>query len=283
MPTELTAHPAANALHPRPASGLFHVVRAFRGQLALALALGSATLHAAPPTTLMVEPTERILFEDFSAPELPPRWMTPKGQWKPKDGVLKGLEIEAQKYTGNVRTKADFGRTFVIRSRFKLAGALRTAMAFDGPNGHICRVTIEAHGFSVQKDASATDPKDPVRQLDTAAYPFTKNEWHTLTVEFDGDTVIAWVDDKHFVTGSDPKLDQDKVQVAMSLRGVEAKDEALLIDEVEAWRAKPRADWSERKTKLLAQHAPKPSPPVNGPDHYKNAQAQKAKKASPAK
>ncbi len=253
-------------------------------RFATTVVLCSTALRAAPaparPTTLMVEPTERILFEDFSAPELHSRWATPKGQWKPANGVLKGLEIEAQKYTGNVRTKMDFGRTFVIRSRFKLAGAQRTAIAFDGPKGHICRVTIEPHGFSVQKDASATDPNDPVRQLDTAAYPFTKNEWHTLTVEFHGDTVFAWVDDRHFVTGSDPKIDQDKVQFAQSLRGVEAKDEALLIDEIVAWRAKPRADWAERKSKLLAQHAAKPTPPIAGPDHYKNAQALKAKKSA---
>lgn len=263
--------------------------RVFRGHLLAVLALGSAALHAAstpaatPPATLMVEPTERMLFEDFSAPELPPRWLTPKGQWKPTNGILKGLEIEAQKYTGNVRTKADFGRTFVIRSRFKMAGAQRTAMAFDGPKGHICRVTIEPHGFSVQKDASSTDPNDPVRQLDTAAYPFSKNEWHTLTVEFDGDTVLAWVDDRHVVMGSDPKIDQDKNQFAQSLRGVEAKDEALFIDEVEAWRGKPRADWPQHKARLLAQHAPKPTPPIIGPDHYKNAQALKAKKATATK
>ncbi len=242
--------------------------------------LVSAAENPTAPHTLMVEPTERILFDDFSAPTLNPRWLTPKGQWKPTNGVLKGLEIEAQKYTGNVRTKIDFGRTFVIRSRFKLAGAQRTAMAFDGPKGHLCRITIEPRGFSVQKDASATDATDPVRQLDTAAYDFKQGEWHVLTVEFNGDTVLAWVDDRHVVTGSDPKINQDKVQVAMSLRGVEAKDEALLIDEVEAWRATPRADWAERKTKLLAQHAPPPSPPVVGPDHYKNAQAEKSKKTA---
>lgn len=231
----------------------------------------------------MVEPTERIFFEEFSAPELPPRWLTPKGQWKPSNGILKGLEIEAQKYTGNVRTKADFGRTFVIRSRFKMAGAKKTAMAFDGAKGHICRVIIEPHGFIVQKDAASNNPADPVRQLDAAAYPFTKDAWHTLTVEFHGDTVLAWVDDRHFVTGSDPKIDQDKGRVAISLRGVEAKDEALLLDEVEAWRATPRTDWPARRAILLAQHAPKPTPPIVGPDHYKNAQAQKAKKAASAK
>ena len=252
-----------------------------------AIILSSAALHAAPemarPATLMVEPTERILFEDFSAPELPPRWLTPKGQWKPINGVLKGLEIEAQNYTGNVRTKIDLGRTFVIRSRFQLAGAQKHVVAFDGPKGHLGRVIIEPRGFIVQKDASQSDPSDPMRQLDAAAYDFKPRTWHTLTIEFHGDTVIAWIDDRHFVTGSDPKLDQDKVQVAFGLRGDEAKDEALLLDEIEAWRATPRADWAERRAALLAQHAAKPTPPIAGTDHYKNAQSQKSRKATPVK
>ena len=95
--------------------------------------------------------------------------------------------------------------------------------------------------------------------------------------------MIAWIDDRHFVTGSDPKLDQDKVQVAFGLRGDEPKDEALLLDEIEAWRATPRADWAERRAALLAQHAAKPTPPIAGTDHYKNAQGQKSRKAPPVK
>lgn len=257
----------------------------FRTPLALACLL--AAVPAAPaadsssrPPARMVEPTELIFREDFSAPKLPERWLTPKGQWQPRDGVLKGVEIEAQHYTGNVRTKADLGRTFVIRHRFQLAGAQKHVVAFDGPKGHLGRVIIEPRGFIVQKDASQTDPTDPMRQLDAAAYDFKPRTWHTRTIEFHGDTVLAWIDDRHFVTGSDPKLDQDKVQVAFGLRGDEAKDEALLIDEIEAWRARPRTDWPTRRATLVAQHAPPPSPPIAGTDHYKNAQAQKAKKAA---
>lgn len=234
------------------------------------------------PPGLMTQPGELLMADDFSAPTLDPRWAQPKGQWSAVDGALKGLEIATQKYTGSCKRGIAMGRTGALRFRFRFAGAQKTGVAFDGPKGHICRVIIEPRGFIVQKDGSTTDPADAMRQLDAAAFEFQQGKWYALTVEFHGDTVLASIDERHYVLGSDPKIDQDKTRVAFSLRGDEAKGEAMLFDDVEVWQATQRADWPERKAQLLMQHAPKPNPPIKGTDHFKNAQAQRARKAAEA-
>ncbi|MEQ2006380.1 MAG: hypothetical protein ABMA26_06255 [Limisphaerales bacterium] len=241
--------------------------------------------HAADPqlpATLMNEPGKPLLSDDFTSPTLDARWTQPKGQWRVVDGALKGLEIEAQKYGASTKRQLGFGRTSVIRYRFKMDGTKKTGINIDGAKGHICRVIIEPHGFILQKNGSSTDPSDPARLLDAAAFQFQPNEWYALTVEFNRDTVLAWIDEKNYVLGSDPKLDQEKTSFALACRGVEAKDEATFFDDVKVWEAAPRPDWAARKAKLLSQHAPAPKPPIAGPDHYKNAQAQRAKKAAEA-
>ena len=237
---------------------------------------------AKKPQTLMNEPGKPLLADDFSAPSLDARWVQAKGQWRIVDGALKGLEIPAQKYTGSCKHGMEMGRAGVLRYRFKFAGAQKTGVSFDGAKGHICRVIIEPHGFIVQKDGSQTDASDAMRQLDAAAFEFKRGEWYALTIEFNGDTVLAWIDEQHYVLGSDPKINQDKTRFSLSLRGDEPKDEAMFFDDVQAWQATPHADWAGRKAKLLAQHAPKPNPPIKGTDHYKNAQSQRAKKAAEA-
>ncbi len=259
----------------------------FKLGAAAAAAIFISGAHAAnpkTPLTLMNEIGKVLFADDFSSPTLDARWKQPKGQWRVVDGTLKGLEIEAQKYGAHTKTQLAFGRTSVIRYRFKMAGTKKTGINIDGAKGHICRVIIEPHGFIVQKNGSSTDPSDPARLLDAAAFNFKPGEWYALTVEFNGDTVLAWIDEQHYVLGSDPKLDQEKTSFALACRGVEAKDEATFFDDVQVWDAAPRADWAARKAKMLTQHAPAPLPPIAGPDHYKNAQAQRARKAAaPAK
>ena len=254
-----------------------------RRLLTFVFAASLSVAHAADlqvPSTLMNEVGKVLLADDFSSPTLDARWTQPKGQWRIVDGALKGLEIEAQKYAGHTKTQFTFGRSSVIRYRFKMAGAKKTGINIDGAKGHLCRVIIEPHGFIVQKNGSSTDPSDPARLLDAAAFNFKPNEWYVLTVEFNGDTVLAWIDEQHYVLGADPKLDQDKASFALVCRGVEAKDEAMFFDDVKVWEAAPRPDWAARKAKLLTQHASAPKPPIAGPDHYKNAQAERAKKAA---
>lgn len=253
--------------------------------IAFWFAVSVLNTHAADPqlpSTLMNEPGKPLLSDDFSAATLDARWTQPKGQWRIVDGALKGLEIEAQKYGANTKTRLAFGRASVIRFRFKMAGTKKTGINIDGARGHICRVIIEPHGFIVQKNGSSTDPSDPARLLDAAAFHFHTNEWYVLTVEFAGDTVLAWIDEQHYVLCTDPKIDQDKTSFALACRGVEARDEATFFDDVKVWAAAPRPDWAARRAKLLARHAPAPKPPIAGPDHYKNAQAQRARNAAGA-
>ncbi len=91
-----------------------------------------------------------------------------------------------------------------------------------------------------------------------------------MTVEICAGEILAWIDDHHFIVGSDPKFEREKSRIAFGVHG-----EFIRVDNVKAYVATPNPDWLSTRTRLTKQHADAPAPPVIGPDHYKNAQGKK--------
>lgn len=229
------------------------------------------------PEPLMTRKGKMIFSDDFAGPGIDPRWVRPKGNWAIVDAALKGGERKEDQYSGSSKVSFGFADA-ILHFDLKFDGASKANFAIDSAKGHVCRLTIAPNGFTVQKDASSTDPADPRRVLDTVAFDFKPGQWYTMTVEVCGDEILARVDDRHYVLGSEPKIMRDKSRIAFGVHG-----EFIHLDNVQAYTATPNPDWPVTKAKLQARHAPPPTPPVTGPDHYKNAQALKKRKAEAEK
>lgn len=245
-----------------------------------ALALSACLLTVAPPAApepLMTRKGQPIFADDFAAPDVSPEWVRQYGEWAVIDGALKGGMRKADGHNGTCKMAFDFADA-VVQFDLRFDGATLANFAVDSAAGHVGRLTIAPHGFTVQKDGSGTDPADPRRVLDTAAFAFGRGTWHTLTVEFCGDEVLARVDDRHFVLGADPKFGRAKTRLAFGVHG-----DSLRLDNVRAFAATPHPDWPATRARLAARHAPAPVPAVVGPDHYRNARNQKKRKAEATK
>ncbi len=242
--------------------------------LAALLVIAAAAERPAAPEPLMTVKGKPIFADEFAGPGVDPKWVRPYGEWSVADGALKGSQRKADGHNGNCKVAFDFADA-VVEFDLMFDGATQVNFAVDSAKGHVGRFTIAPRGFTVQKDGSGTDPADPRKALDTAAFAFQPKRWYAMTVEFLGDEVLARIDDRHFVLGSDAKFGRPKTRVAFGVQG-----ESLRLDNVRAFAATPHPDWAATKARLAGQHAAAPVPPVVGPDHYLNAQNEKKRKAA---
>jgi len=221
------------------------------------------------PSPLMTRKGQLIFSEDFAGADIDKKWVRPKGNWSIVAGALQGGERKEDHYSGSC--KVDFeAHDVIVQFDLLFNGASKANFAIDSPKGHIGRLTIAPNGFTVQKDASSTDESDGRRVLDTSAFDFQAGQWYSMTVEICGEEILAWIDDRHFVVGSDPKFKREKSRIAFGVHG-----EFIRIDNVKAYVATSNPDWPATKSRHAKQHADPPIPPVIGPDHYKNAKGKK--------
>jgi hypothetical protein len=194
-----------------------------------------------------------IFSDDFAGPDIDGKWARPKGNWSIADGALKGGERKEDRYSGSSKASFDFNDA-VLQFDLKFDGAGKCGFAIDSAKGHVGRLTIAPNGFTIQKDGSTSDPADPRRVLDTAAFEFEPGKWYTIMVEVSGDEILARVDDRHCVLGADPKFDRHKTRIAFGVHG-----ESIHVDNVRAFAATPNPEWPSLKAKLREQHAPPPA------------------------
>jgi hypothetical protein len=181
--------------------------------------------------------------DDFK--ELSKEWKVAKGSWEAVDGALRGKEVAADMHAAVIKHALP-AKDFILQARFKLDGAKRASISFDG-KGHVCRVNLAPTGFVLQRDAPKDGGEKP-SQLGRGAVELRPGEWHTILVEVVGKDLLAQVDDRDFAFGAHDGVAADKTTFGFPVSG-----ETLVVDEVKVWEATPNPDWASAKEKLAAK------------------------------
>ena len=206
--------------------------------VALVLAAdGRAAEPPAPPKTLMTEPGKLLFSDDLSA-RPGPAWRVAKGKWEPADGGLRGSELKADMHGAVMRHTMPF-KNAVIQYSFRLDGARQTTLSINATKGHLCRVLVNADGFTVRKDDSDhTGPDRPV-VFETKKTPIKPGTWHTLVVELYGKEMVATLDGE---------------QVAFKANfGLTVAGESAAFKDLRVWEATANKTWDATKAKLRAK------------------------------
>ena len=88
-----------------------------------------------------------VIFED-NLSEIREGWGMGNGEWKnDEEGALIGKELEADDHAATFRRNLPLENA-VIQFSFKLDGARATTFSIDNSTGHLCRLSINASGFT---------------------------------------------------------------------------------------------------------------------------------------
>ena len=193
--------------------------------------------------TLMADKGKVLLTDSFSK-ELSADWKPVKGTWAIVDGALKGVEKTEDMHAAVVRRDLKT-HDIVAQYSFRFDGGKMTAFSLNDSKGHVCRVTINAAGFSVNRDKPNAKSTEKGAVLDKVAMPFKPGQWYTIVIELCGKNFVASVDDSHIAIGSHDEIDIDKTTLAFPVAG-----DGVSIKDLTIWEATVKKDWDMTKTKL---------------------------------
>lgn len=220
----------------------------------LCLSIAGANAADSQPKTLLAERGKMLYSDDLKTAPDGKEWKAAKGKWEVADGALKGAEIPEDKHGAVTRHPLAF-KDAVIQFEIKLDGAKGTSLSINDAKEHVARVSIAPTGFTVQKDDHDHDGPDAAAIFGRRAVKFAPGEWHTVVVEFVGDTMLASVDGANPTFGSNELLATQKANLGFTVAGQTASFRNLRV-----WEATANKDWE--KTKATIPPAPIPAAPA---------------------
>ncbi len=206
---------------------------------------GSA--RAAAPTPLMTTPGESLVSESWSD-ALPKTWRAQKGTWVVEGGIVRGTEVATDKHQAVMRRPTAFTNAIITFS-FRLGQSRQISLSINDAKEHVCRLIINATGFTVQKDDHDHDGPDKAVIFARVPMKLAPGEWHTAVVELNGSEMVAQIDGAAKVGfGAHELLDRAKANFGFTVAGGTAE-----FRDVSIAAAKPRADWAETKQRLATK------------------------------
>lgn len=146
-------------------------------------------------TSVFAQETKPLLHErelpaiaapGFTEP-LDASWSIAKGTWTPDNGILKAVELPAEKHVAVLHHKVGL-ESATIDCEFRLDGPDVFIIGCDGLQ-HVGRVVVNAEGLSI-----AEDSVKPSHTIAALKFPVKAGEWHRLHVEWQGDEMAASLD-----------------------------------------------------------------------------------------
>ena len=207
----------------------------------LAISLAAISFaSAADPDTMIATKGELLLSDDFTTPVEAAKvekgktwktgWRLKPGKWEFSDGALHGSEVAADKHGAVARFPLAFENA-VIQYDVRLDGTRQTTLSINDQKEHVCRVLINASGFSSQKDDHDHDGPDKAVPFGKVALPIAAGEWKTVVLEIVGEKMVAHIDGKS-VSGSDPLIGTAKANLGFTVAG-----ESAGIRNLRVWKA----------------------------------------------
>ena len=172
---------------------------------------------------------EATIHETFDEP-LSDVFRGVKGEWVVADGVLKGRELAADQHAAVLNIQKP-NRNSVVQLRFKFEGTTSgIQFSLNHSKGHLFRVVVSPSHLQINLDKDKKDPASKAVMLGRAAAKFAPGTWYTLQVEMKDDQVVAQTDNGAIVEASHAKLDTEKPNYRLVMRG-----DSLMIDDLHVW------------------------------------------------
>jgi hypothetical protein len=220
----------------------------------------------------------KLLFEDdFSRPELAPKWKVGKGFFEVKDGVVTVSENPDDKHGAYAYVRPAFGfKDVVVEYSAKLDGSRSCNLMVNDTTykeshaGHILRATIlpgrvdladqkfgnmKNEYYDKMRDPKTTDDeKKKLRESikdKSAAFKVEADlsQWHKIRVEIVGDEMLLSIDDRPAGYLKSKGLDH----AAKNSIGFEVGGKSSLIKGMKIREAAPSADWASRRDAVVAE------------------------------
>lgn len=216
--------------------------------VATALAVFSFARGEVAPVQPLMTTAADVLVNDSFADALPKAWRSAKGTWTVEGGVLRGVEVAADKHQAVVRRPLAFTDAIVTFS-FRLDRAKQISLSINDAKEHVCRLVINPRGFVVQKDDHDHDGPDKAVVFARVPMTFAPDGWHMAVVEIRGREMIAQIDGvEHVGFGGHELLDRPKANIGLTVAGGPAE-----FRDFKVVAAKPNPAWAETKAQLAAK------------------------------
>jgi hypothetical protein len=172
----------------------------------------------------------KLLFsDDFTSAK--PGWTAKPGKWEIVDGAAKITELPADKHAA-VRRHALAYTDAIFEFSFKFDGAKQISLSINDKGGHVCRLIVARTGMILQRDKpNAKSDVKPAR-LAASQQPVSDGEWHKVVVEVKGPRMIAVLDGKVSISGTDPAIGVEKIDFGFPVTGQSAWLDNVKIYEV---------------------------------------------------
>lgn len=201
----------------------------------------------------MCNPSEVVSADDFESETVADRWGF-RAYYAVENGVLKRTAYQRGE-TARSFLKDVVYRDVVIRFDFRFDGATELRLMTGGSGGYNTVTQIFPSYFQVNT-AKRKSEFNPSFQGE-CAFEFKQGVWYTMTIEFNGDEVVAHVNKECFVIGSHPIIDSERTYLAFQVTGGAAS-----FDNFSMSKSKPKSSWESERGKLLAVQS-KRSPAIN--------------------
>jgi len=206
--------------------------------------VGVATAAAKEPTTIMCLPGELIFSETFDPDTVSHRWAF-KGDFRLRDGSLHRTELYP---TENRRVRiqdASFYNT-IIQFDFKFSDRTTDIRLVTGSGGHYNSVTQIRPNYFQVNTPSDRDAGFVPSHLGECVSLSQQNSWHTMTVEYWNDEMVAHTSVNTFVYGSHPIINRTREYLAFQFDLPGAS-----IDNVFIWQAiGQKKNWESVRNQL---------------------------------
>ena len=186
-----------------------------------------------PSPPLLVSPRNLYFGDHFSDGQVSSRWFFQK-EWTTENGILKRNDHPGE--NKRLFVKDPVFKDSMIRFDFRFDRA-RDLRLVTGSSGHYNAVIhIRPDHFFIQ---TALDDRGPwfSRRHGECAFDFKPGTWHTMTVEFLGDELVAHIDHEHIVYAKHPILDQERTYLAFQV-----DRSAAALDNVQVFQAARHSD-----------------------------------------
>lgn len=194
----------------------------------------------------MCAPSEILCSDDFESDSVADRWGF-RAFYEVEDGILKRTSYEATE-SARAFLKDVVYRDVIIKFDVRFDGATDIRLMTGGGGGYNTVTQLLPNYFQVNTAKRKTE-FNPSHQGE-CAFQFKRGIWHTITIEFKGDEVVAHVDKNHFVIGNHPIIDTERTYLAFQVTGGAAS-----FDNFCMWKAEPKSNWRGERKKLQSVQA----------------------------
>gem|GEM_PF-658626 len=198
--------------------------------------------QAQPLTETVMATAGELLYSD-DLDKINDDWRHNIGDWKNKDGVLFGAEKPSDDHGAVFKRKLAF-KNAIIEFSFKLDGTKGISLSIDDDEDHVCRMSINEAGFTVQKDDHDHEGSDERVQFEKRDAELSSGEWHIARIEILGDEMLGQIDEE-IGFGAHELIATEKTKFGFTVGGQSAQFKGLKI-----WEALPNEDWAKMKRRL---------------------------------